>query len=113
MRSFLLLLGALLAPALAGAQVRGYDDDYFNDHRFWLGVGLGYGSIGSESPAPSADRDAIAASIEAGYRLAPEWGLGVEFGVVAPTTGCDGKGCSALLPGFAPNFTRWFLLGEY
>ena len=107
-----MLVGALLAPALATADTRFHERD-FDAHRHWLGFGLGYGSIGSDSPAPSADRKVISGSIETGYRLTPEWGLGVEFGVVAPTTGCDGKGCTALLPDFAPNFTRWFLLGEY
>jgi hypothetical protein len=119
----LVLLGTLLCPVLAGAQVRSppqawpsqgdFSQGDFDDHRLWLGLGIGGGSITSTAPAPSADRDSIAASIDVGVRITPEWGVGLEFGVVSPTSGCDGQGCAPVLPGFAPNFTRWFLLGEY
>lgn len=112
MRRHLVLLIALLAPALAGAQSRTYAAD-FEEHRFWVGVGLGYGTIKSDVRSRSVDRKLVSLGIDAGYRIAPEWGLGLEFGAVIPTSGCDGLGCSPSLPGFAPNFTHWFLLGEY
>jgi hypothetical protein len=114
MRNYLpLLLGAVLFPALAGAQSGNPRDD-FEDHRFWADLALGGGSITSARPAPSADRDVISGNIDVGLRIHPEWGLGTEFGVIGPTSGCGGRTeCNPRRPDFAPNVTRWFLIGEY
>jgi len=105
----------LLCPAFAGARSPGYYEDYddFDSHRPWLGVGLGNGAVESQAPAPAAGLNAFGGSIDAGYRITPEWGLGLEFSVIAPRGGCGGHHCSSVLPDFAPDFTHWFLLGEY
>jgi hypothetical protein len=111
-RILLLLAGLLLCPAMAGAQAGYYPHD-FETEGYWLGVGLGGGAVKSTAPAPSAGRDAFGASVDAGVRITPEWGLGIEYGVVAPGGGCGGHHCTPASPDFAPDFTRWFLVGEY
>lgn len=108
-----LWLGAmLLGPVLAHAQAPYYDDDFARDP-YWLSVGIGGGAVTSTSRAPSAKRDAFGASIDAGIRFTPHWGIGLEYGVVAPVSGCGEHHCSPSEPEFAPDFTRWFLIGEY
>jgi hypothetical protein len=89
-----------------------YEDDLARDG-YWLSVGMGGGKVNSLAPAPSAGRDAFGASVEAGIRLTPEWGIGLEYGIVAPNSGCGGHHCTPSEPDFAPNFTRGFLIGEY
>jgi hypothetical protein len=107
---WLALSPLLLWPALAAARSFALDEDPGTP--WWLGLGFGSGTITSTAPAPSADRSGIAASIDGGFRFSPEWGLGLEFGVVGPASGCNGRGCSYGEPHFAPDFTHWFLIGE-
>lgn len=111
-RTSLLLASLLLWPAFAAAQSGYYPED-FEAERYWLGVGLGGGAVKSAAPAPAADRNAFGASIDVGIRITPQWGVGLEYGVVAPFGGCGGHHCTPDTPGFAPDFTRWFLIGEY
>lgn len=109
------MLIAMLCPMLSAAATPDYSR-YYTDEGYpgwWAGIGAGGGSITSDSQAPSADRSAFTGNIEIGYRLSRNWGLGVEYGVIAPGHGCDREGCSTTSPDFAPDFTRWFLLGEY
>jgi hypothetical protein len=106
------LAGVLLGPVLAHAQSPVYDDDLAR-YGYWLSVGLGGGTVKSAAPAPSAGRDAFGASIDTGIRFTPAWGIGLEYGIVAPGSGCGGHHCSPSEPEFAPDFTRWFLIGEY
>ena len=80
---------------------------------FWLGFDVGAAVVQSLAPAPSAGRDGLAASIELGYRFAPEWGLGLEYGGVVPFSGCAQSGCGQSQQDFAPNFSRFFAFGEY
>ncbi|MEJ0099649.1 MAG: hypothetical protein WDO12_07905 [Pseudomonadota bacterium] len=80
--------------------------------RGWLAIGVGSGSIASAGPAPSASRDAFAFSIDTGYRINRQWGLGLEYGVLAPNGGCGGHHCTPADPDFAPDFSHWFLLAE-
>ncbi len=68
-----LLLAALLYPGLAGAASADYYRDYDDDFTpWWFGLGIGGPSITSAGAAPSADRDAIAGSIDLGYRITPQ-----------------------------------------
>jgi hypothetical protein len=112
---WLLPVCAVLAAPCADAQYRAgyasYDDPA--DAGWWLGVGLGTGSITSAAPAPSAKRDGFAANLDLGYRLTPTWGLGFEIGVVAPTSGCGASHCAPNDPDFAPNFAHWFVVSEW
>jgi hypothetical protein len=101
----------LLCPALAAAQSPYYGDD--PRARGWLGVGIGGGTINSAAPAPSADHDAFSFTVDGGYRITPQWGLGLEFGMVTPNGGCGGHHCSSDSPDFAPDFSHWFLVGEH
>lgn len=103
----------LLSPVLAHAAHSPYDDDVLAPEPFWLSMGFGSGTVNSLAPAPSAGRDAFSFSVDAGMRLTPEWGAGLEFGVVAPSGGCTGHHCTPSVPDFAPAFTHWFLIGEY
>jgi hypothetical protein len=100
---------ALLCPALAGAS----DYDIELDSGGWLGLGVGAGKMVSAPHAPSADRSGFAISLDGGYRFNRQWGLGLEFGVLTASDGCDGLGCTSATPGFAPNFLHWFAVGEY
>lgn len=90
------------APALAQAS-----------DRWWLGADLGGATVESLAPAPSAGRTAVAASLEFGYRLTPQLGLGFEYGGVVPPGGCAEFGCGSSPADFAPNFTRLFAFGEF
>jgi hypothetical protein len=103
---------ALLCPmlSLAAGQQR---DDYDESIPFWAGIGFGGGSITSDGLAPSGGRDVFTGNIEIGYRISRQFGLGVEYGLIVPTSGCRGMGCSPSKPEFAPDFSRWFLMGEY
>jgi hypothetical protein len=80
---------------------------------FWLGASVGGASVNSLAPAPSAGREGLAASIEVGYRPAPDWGVGLEYGGVLPFSGCAQLGCGESGADFAPNFTRFFAFGEF
>lgn len=102
-----LLLLAL--PLHALAQGRPYD----NFQPWWIGAGMGAGSMKSDAPAPAAGRGAMAASLEAGFRFTPNWGLGLELGAVAPVSGCAEWSCSSEPADFAPSFNRLFAFGEY
>jgi hypothetical protein len=81
--------------------------------RLWLGVGLGSATVRSVAPAPAAGRGAVAASLDIGYRVTPQWGLGLEFGTVAPVHGCADVNCSGTVAAFAPNISRMFAFGEF
>ncbi len=81
--------------------------------RWWVSGGLGGASFSTPVPAPSARRKAIAASIDFGYRLTPELGLGLEFGTTVPVDGCAGWECAGSAAEFAPAFTRMFAFGEF
>lgn len=80
---------------------------------WWVGVGVGGGSVNSIAPAPAAGRDAFAASLEMGYRFTPNAGLGLELGAVTPVTGCRELQCGESAAAFAPSFNRLFAFGEY
>lgn len=79
----------------------------------WAGVSLGGGTFQSLAPAPAAGRDAIAASLEVGYRFTPSVGVGLELGTIAPLGGCAEWGCGNSSAAFAPGFSRLFAFGEY
>ncbi len=81
--------------------------------RGWLGVGLGGGAVQSLAPAPSAGRDVFAASIEMGYRVNRDWGVGLELGAILPFRGCSQWECGSRPVDFAPNFTRFGGFAEY
>lgn len=106
LRVVLLLLGACLAPLSAFAQHRG------DPPPLWLGAGLGTGTFRSLDPAPSAGRDGLAASIEMGYRVRKDWGVGLEFGAILPAGGCAQWECGERAD-FAPNFGRFSTFAEY
>ncbi|HTQ35633.1 MAG TPA: hypothetical protein VMH77_01245 [Steroidobacteraceae bacterium] len=99
------------SPATAAAQALYYSN--FDGHRIWVGVGVGNGTVESAAPAPAAGLSAFAGSIDAGYRITREWGLGIDVGVIAPLGGCGGHQCSPAQYDFAPDFAHWFLLSEY
>jgi hypothetical protein len=80
---------------------------------WWLGVGVGASSVKSLVPAPSAGRDALVASIDLGYRVTPQWGLGLEFGAVVPVDGCKDWQCAGTPAAFAPSFTHTMAFGEF
>lgn len=80
---------------------------------FWIGAGLGGGAVQSLQPAPSAGRNFLAASVEAGYRFNRHWGAGVELGALVPFTGCEQWQCGDSSADFAPAFTRMFAFAEY
>jgi hypothetical protein len=107
------LVGLAASPLPALAQ---YSQEQWQDEsaqRWWLGVGLGGATVHSLAPAPSAGRNAFAASLDFGYRFTPQWGLGLEFGTVAPVSGCADRKCTVTSAEFAPNFTRMFAFGEF
>ncbi|MEO6080605.1 MAG: hypothetical protein ABIQ86_12595 [Steroidobacteraceae bacterium] len=81
--------------------------------RWWLSAGLGGAAVHSAASAPSAGRNGIAASIDLGYRFSPQWGMGFEYGVVAPLSGCTVWECAGSTGEFSPNFTRMLAFGEY
>jgi hypothetical protein len=104
-----LLLVLLPLPALcAAATVR--DEAPFQP--FWAGVGMGGGRVESLAPAPSAGRGGLNGSIEVGYRLTPNWGLGMELGALVPVSGCREVDCGEPAD-FAPAFNRLFAFGEF
>jgi hypothetical protein len=107
-KPLVLLVGLLLCPVLAGAQTR-----YNVDQPFWLGVGIGGGRVNSDAPAPSAGHDTFAFTIDAGMRITPQWGIGLEYGRIAPGGGCGGHRCTPADHDFAPDFSHWFLLAEH
>ncbi len=102
-----LVLITLLCPAVAGSS------ELEPESTFWGSLGLGAGKVASDAPAPSADRSGFALNIEGGYRFNSQWGLGLEFGAIATSGGCDGLGCTPASPDFAPNFSHFFAVGEY
>lgn len=104
---------ACLAPTLALAQggLQQFEEESFR--RWWVSAGLGGATVRSGEPAPSAGRSGVAASVDAGYRYSREWGMGVEYALVAPLAGCTAWDCAASKGEFAPNFTRLTAFAEY
>ena len=96
-------LAILLSPAatLAG------------EHGLWLGADLGTGGVSSSAPAPSADRQGLAASLDLGYHVTPNWGLGVELGTLLPTSGCADWPCRDPNAKFSPGFSRSLAFTEF
>jgi hypothetical protein len=94
-------------------QVLAQSQPHDNEPSFWAGVGLGGGAVNSLAPAPSSGRNVLAASFEVGYRLNPQFGLGLEFGAVAPLSGCADWQCGDSAADFAPSFRRIFAIGEF
>ncbi len=102
---FVMVAGLLALPAVAPAQEI--------SQRWWLGAGIGGADVRSLAPAPSAGRRAVAASVDFGYRLTPQWGLGFEFGTTVPVDGCADWQCAGTADRFAPAFTRMLAFGEF
>jgi hypothetical protein len=98
----------LMLPVLAAAQ----HSQVPPEQRVWAGVGIGAGAVNSLAPAPGADRDAVAASLEIGSRLTPSWAMGLELGTVAPVSGCREWACGSSSSEFAPSFGRLLAFGE-
>lgn len=112
--SLLLALVATLAfatPALAQRSEVGVSDDAWS--RWWLSAGLGQAAVTSPAAAPSAGHNGMAASLDVGYRITPQWSLGFEYGGVAPLSGCTVWKCASAGGDFAPNFTRLMAFAEY
>lgn len=105
----LVALGTVMCPVLAHAD--GYAVD--PESQFWVSLGLGGGKAVSGSQAPSAEHSGFVLNIEGGYRFNSQWGLGLEFGALATSGGCDGLGCTPASPDFAPSFSHFFAVGEY
>jgi hypothetical protein len=108
------LVGLAIASLPASAQHYSYqqDGEYFT-RGWWLSAGLGGGSVNSQAPAPSAQRDAFTASVDVGYHISPRWGLGLDAGIVVPGGDCARWECAASPAEFAPNFTHLRVFGEY
>jgi hypothetical protein len=79
---------------------------------WWLDVGVGGANLATPGSGPTIDRGGLAASLDFGYRLTPQWGVGLEFGAVAPSQGCAAWRCDVASPQFAPAFTRIFAVSE-
>jgi hypothetical protein len=99
------------APAMAQYNPGSWDDK--SGSGWWLGAGLGAASVGAASHGPSAGRGGFAASVDFGYRLTPQWGLGFEYAGVMPAGGCESWNCPAAAVQFSPNFTHLLAFGEY
>jgi hypothetical protein len=112
-KQLFLLVCTLLCPVLAGAQGRhmSYRAERPDDPG-WLGIGFGSGSMESPDTAPSAGLNAFTFSLDAGVHINPQWGLGIEYGLIAPHGGCGGHHCTPAYSDFAPDFSHWFLLVE-
>lgn len=100
----------LLVPGLSGIAVA---QEAGPGQRWWAGVSVGGGTVESLAPAPSAGRSVLDGSLEVGYRLTPNWGMGMELGALAPVSGCRDLGCSEEHSDFAPAFNRLFAFGEF
>lgn len=107
---WLLVLTGL--AACAGAQAQDARDLH-TERGPWLGVGVGGAAVRSLSPAPSSGREGLAGNIEVGYRFTRQWGVGLDFGAIAPVKGCTDWDCASTPAEFAPNFTRVFAFGEF
>lgn len=88
-------------------------EDYSSTAPWWLDVGAGGASVGTPASAPAPNRNGLAASLDFGFRVTPQWGLGLEFGAVAPSRGCAAWQCEVTSPDFAPAFTRMFGFSEF
>lgn len=104
-------LASWSAPAMAQYDPGSWKDE--SARGWWLGAGIGTASIGSASHGPSAGRGGFAASVDFGYRLTPQWGLGFEYGGVMPVNGCANWDCPEGKAEFSPNFTHLLAFGEY
>jgi hypothetical protein len=107
------LRGLLIAIASATAlPALAQIEDESGAAPWWLDVGAGGATVGSPASAPAANRNGLAASLDFGFRITPRWGLGLEFGAVAPSHGCAAWQCDVTSADFAPAFTRIFAFGE-
>lgn len=110
-RQLLILSAALLAGVLpAAAQNASSQHDAAP---VWLGVGLGHGTFRSLDPAPSAGREGLVASLEFGYRLNRDFGVGLEVSGLLPFSGCSQWECGENRADFAPDFSRFSAFAEY
>jgi hypothetical protein len=50
--------------------------------------------------------------VDAGLRFTPEWGAGLEYGVITANSGCGGHSCTPADSDFAPDFSHFFLVAE-
>jgi hypothetical protein len=109
----LLCLALFTLPVVAVAQHA--PDPWSSDpsQRLWVGAGIGAGTVRSLAPSPAAGRGAMAASFEIGYHLAPDWGMGLELGTVAPVSGCREWACGKVSSEFAPSFGHLLAFGEF
>jgi hypothetical protein len=102
-----------LLAAILALSAPGFAENGERASGWWLGAGMGVGSVKSLAPAPSTGRDAVAASFDLGYRVTPQWGLGMEFGALVPMDGCLDWQCADTPAAFAPSFTRITGFGEF
>jgi hypothetical protein len=108
LRSWMLIAATLVAgPVLA----QNYEESEVAP--WWVDVGVGGANLRSPYATSTNDRGGLAASLDFGVRLTPQWGLGLEFGAVAPSHGCAAWECGVTSPDFAPAFTRMFAVSEF
>jgi hypothetical protein len=103
----------VLLAAMAALSAPVFAESDLHASGWWLGAGMGVGSVKSLAPAPSTGRDAVAATIDLGYRFTPQWGLGMGFGALVPMDGCLDWQCADTPAAFAPSFTRITAFGEF
>jgi hypothetical protein len=106
-----LLLFVMASLTVCPAMAQRFDAD--RSAPWWVDVGVGGATIESPVAAPATDRGGLAASLDFGFRFTPHWGLGLEFGAVAPSHGCAAWQCEVSAPEFAPAFTRIFAVSEF
>jgi len=108
-RGLLLVVASVIVCPAAMAQR--FDEEQAAP--WWVDVGVGGANLSSPGPAPGIDQGGLAASLDFGLRFTPHWGLGLEFGAVAPSHGCAAWQCEVSAPEFAPAFTRLFAVSEF
>lgn len=113
MRTQLVMIAAMVMSVAGRDAAAQRAPDLRVDPGPWFSVGLGGAAVRSLSPAPSSGREGLAANLEVGYRITPQWGVGLDLGALAPVAGCKDWDCAATPAEFAPSFTRVFAFGEY
>jgi hypothetical protein len=94
----------MAAPVLAATQTTTAPGG-----RWWLGAGIGAAQRDYGSAAPG--ETAFAFTLEAGMRITPHWGLGLELGANMAGSGCSF--CGPYGGGLNTEFDHFFLVGEY